>query len=158
MDVWTQFAASPRGIVKVAEDAEAKGWDGLSVVDSQNLSGDPFVALAMAGAVTERIGLATAVSNPITRLPAAAAAGIASVDVVSRGRAIAVMPTASAAIDINSISAGPMEPCSQSSSTQSKPAWPTISTICGEGNMIDTPKAGSPRAIFSFIRFRITIC
>ena len=88
MDVWTQFAASPRGIVKVAEDAEAKGWDGLSVVDSQNLSGDPFVALAMAGAVTERIGLATAVSNPITRLPAAAAAGIASVDVVSRGRAV----------------------------------------------------------------------
>ena len=53
MDVWTQFAASPRGIVKVAQDAEAKGWDGLSVVDSQNLSGDPFVALAMAGAATE---------------------------------------------------------------------------------------------------------
>lgn len=88
MEVWTQFAASPRGIVKVAEDAEAKGWDGLSVVDSQNLSGDPFVALAMAGAATERIGLATAVSNPVTRLPAAAATGIASVDVVSRGRAV----------------------------------------------------------------------
>lgn len=87
MEVWTQFAASPRGIVKVAIDAEAKGWDGLSVVDSQNLSGDPFVALAMAGAATERIGLATAVSNPVTRQPAAAATGIASVDVVSRGRA-----------------------------------------------------------------------
>lgn len=88
MDMWTQFAASPRGIVKVAEDAETKGWDGLSVVDSQNLSGDPFVALAMAGAATERIGLATAVSNPVTRLPAAAATGIASVDVLSQGRAV----------------------------------------------------------------------
>jgi 5,10-methylenetetrahydromethanopterin reductase len=87
MQVWTQFAASPHGILKVAADAEAKGWDGLSVVDSQNLSGDPFVALAMAATVTEWIGLGTAVSNPVTRLPAAAAAGIASVDVVSRGRA-----------------------------------------------------------------------
>lgn len=87
MQVWTQFAASPRGIVKVAEQAEAQGWDGLSVVDSQNLSGDPFVALAMAATATERLQLATAVSNPVTRLAAAAATGIASVDVVSRGRA-----------------------------------------------------------------------
>ena len=87
MQFWTQFAASPHGILKIAADAEAKGWDGLSVVDSQNLSGDPFVALAMAATVTERIGLGTAVSNPVTRLPAATATGIASVNVVSRGRA-----------------------------------------------------------------------
>lgn len=88
MEIWTQFAASPRGIVKVAAEAEAQGWDGLAVVDSQNLSGDPFVALAMAATATEKLKLATAVSNPVTRMAAAAACSIASVDVVSRGRAV----------------------------------------------------------------------
>lgn len=39
-----------------------------------------------------------------------------------RGRAMAVMPDASAAMAISSTSARPMEPCSQSISTQSKPA------------------------------------
>lgn len=87
MEVWTQFAASPRGIVKVAEEAEKEGWDGIAVVDSQNLSGDPFIALAMAAAATQDLQVATAVSNPVTRVAAAAATAIASVDAVSRGRA-----------------------------------------------------------------------
>ncbi len=69
-----------------------------------------------------------------------------------RGRAIGVMPTASAAIAITSTSPRPMLPCSQSISTQSKPAWPSISTTCGEGNITEQPSAGSPRAIFSFMR------
>ena len=38
------------------------------------------------------------------------------------GRAIGVMPTASQAMAISSTSASPMLPCSQSISTQSKPA------------------------------------
>ena len=58
MEVWTTGAASPRGIIKLARTVEANGWDGLAVVDSQNLSGDPYVSLAMAATVTERIGLA----------------------------------------------------------------------------------------------------
>ena len=68
------------------------------------------------------------------------------------GRAIGVMPTASQAIAISSMSAGPMLPCSQSIRTQSKPAMPSISTICGEGNITEQPSAASPRAIFSFMR------
>jgi 5,10-methylenetetrahydromethanopterin reductase len=87
MQVWIQAAASPRGLARQAADAEAAGWDGIACVDSQNLSGDPFVALAMAAAATSRIGLATATSNPVTRLPAAAATAIASVDAVAKGRA-----------------------------------------------------------------------
>ena len=68
------------------------------------------------------------------------------------GRPIGVMPTASQAIAISSTSAGPMLPCSQSINTQSKPANPSISTTCGEGNITEQPSAGSPRAIFSFMR------
>lgn len=88
MEVWTTGAASPRGILKLARTVEGNGWDGLAVVDSQNLSGDPYVALAMAATVTERIGLATAVTNSVTRHAAATATAIASVQRVANGRAV----------------------------------------------------------------------
>ncbi len=88
MELWTSGVAAPRGILHVAQDAEAKGWDGLSIVDSQNLSGDPFVALAMAATVTRRLKLGTGVSNSMTRTAAALATAIASVHSVSRGRAV----------------------------------------------------------------------
>src|SRR5947209_4299652 len=41
-------------------EVEAQGFDGLAMADSQNLVGDPYVALALAAKVTERIHLATA--------------------------------------------------------------------------------------------------
>lgn len=88
IDVWTHAAAAPRAIKRIAQETEARGWDGLSVVDSQNLSGDPYVALAMAATVTERIGLGTAVTNSVTRMAAATATAIASVDRVADGRAM----------------------------------------------------------------------
>jgi 5,10-methylenetetrahydromethanopterin reductase len=88
MQIWTTGAASPRGILTLARDVEEKGWDGLAVVDSQNLSGDPYVSLAMAATVTDRIGLATAVTNSVTRHAAATATAIASVQRVADGRAV----------------------------------------------------------------------
>lgn len=88
MQIWTTSVASPRSTARVAQDLEAAGWDGLLVVDSQNLSGDPYVALALAGAVTSRIGLGTGVTNNVTRHAAVTACSITSVDRVSNGRAI----------------------------------------------------------------------
>ncbi|MBT5108628.1 MAG: LLM class flavin-dependent oxidoreductase [Rhodospirillaceae bacterium] len=88
MEVWTTGSASPRGIMREAPRLEAGGWDGLLVVDSQNLSGDPYVSLAMAATVTERLGLGTGVSNSVTRVAAVTAASIESVNRVSRGRAV----------------------------------------------------------------------
>lgn len=88
MEIWASGVSAPRGIMRVAEACEAGGWDGLGVVDSQNLSGDAFVALAMAATVTERLKLGTAVSNPITRTAATLAAAVASVHSVSKGRAV----------------------------------------------------------------------
>ncbi|HJM93513.1 MAG: LLM class flavin-dependent oxidoreductase [Alphaproteobacteria bacterium] len=88
MEIWTTGAASPRGIMKLAREVEDKGWDGLAVVDSQNLSGDPYVSLAMAATVTDRIGLATAVTNSVTRQAAATATAIASVNRVAQGRVV----------------------------------------------------------------------
>ncbi len=88
MEIWTTGVAAPRGAAHVARDLEAGGWDGLLVVDSQNLSGDPYVALTMAATTTERIGLGTGVSNSVTRHAAVTATAIASVQRVSKGRAV----------------------------------------------------------------------
>ncbi len=87
MKLWTLGVASPRGTADYARQAEDAGWHGLLVVDSQNLSGDSYVALAMAATVTSTLGLGTGVTNNATRHPAVTAAAIASVHKISGGRA-----------------------------------------------------------------------
>ncbi|MBT6274437.1 MAG: LLM class flavin-dependent oxidoreductase, partial [Chromatiales bacterium] len=86
--IWTLGVAAPRAVMRSAERAEEAGWDGLAVVDSQNLSGDAYVALAMAATVTDHIELAPGVTNSVTRSAAVTASAIASVDRVSKGRAV----------------------------------------------------------------------
>lgn len=85
-EIWTTGIADPRLAPRHAASAEAAGWDGFAVVDSQNLTGDCWVALALASRATRTIGLGTAVTNPVTRLPAVTASAAASVHVASRGR------------------------------------------------------------------------
>ncbi len=70
------------------------------------------------------------------------------------GRTIGVIPTASAAMIMSSAVSSVMVPCSISISTQSKPAWPAISTICGDGIMMEHPKAGSPAVNIALIALR----
>ena len=41
MQLWTTGVASARSSARTAQENEAAGWDGMLVVDSQNLSGDP---------------------------------------------------------------------------------------------------------------------
>jgi len=88
MEIWITGVASPRASARTAQQLEEAGWDGFLVVDSQNLSGDPYVALAMAATTTRRIGLGTGVSNSVTRHASVTACSIASVDRVSSGRAV----------------------------------------------------------------------
>jgi 5,10-methylenetetrahydromethanopterin reductase len=88
MQLWTTQVASARAAQRQAQEIEAAGWRGLFVVDSQNLSGDPYVALALAATVTKRLGLGTGVTNSITRHAAATATAITSVQRLSNGRAV----------------------------------------------------------------------
>src|SRR3569833_1039565 len=88
MQLWTTTVASPRATARVAREREDAGWDGLLVVDSQNQSGAPYVALAMAATATKRIGLGTGVTNNETRLAAVTACSIASIQRLSGGRAV----------------------------------------------------------------------
>jgi 5,10-methylenetetrahydromethanopterin reductase len=87
-ELWTLAVSSPERAASSAKRAEAAGWAGIAVVDSQNLSGDSYVALALAAAASERIGLATGVTNPVTRHPAVTASAIASIQRISGGRAV----------------------------------------------------------------------
>ncbi len=88
MQLWMTTVASARGAARTAREIEAAGWDGMLVVDSQNLSGDPYVSLALAATATTRLGLGTGVTNSVTRHAAATATAITSVNRVSDGRAV----------------------------------------------------------------------
>lgn len=88
LQIWTTTAAAPRGSARTACELEAAGWDGMLVVDSQNLSGDPYVALAMAASATTRLGLGTGVTNCVTRHASVTAASIASVQRIAGARAV----------------------------------------------------------------------
>lgn len=84
--LWTLGTSSPTHAADAARRAEDAGWDGMAVVDSQNLSGDAYVALAMAASATTTLQLGTGVTNPVTRHPAVAASAAGSVQALSGGR------------------------------------------------------------------------
>jgi 5,10-methylenetetrahydromethanopterin reductase len=87
-ELWTLTHSHPRNAMAVAQRAETAGWDGMLVVDSQNLAADSYVALAMAASVTQRLGLGTGVTNCATRHPAVTASAAAAVQDVSNGRMV----------------------------------------------------------------------
>ncbi len=88
MQIWTTGVAALRRMGAAAAAAEAAGWDGLLVVDSQNLAADPYVALTLAAVATTRLGIGTGVTNTVTRNAAVTASGFASLQLVSGGRAV----------------------------------------------------------------------
>jgi 5,10-methylenetetrahydromethanopterin reductase len=88
-EIWnTEMTADVEEFLANAVRAEAEGWDGICVTDTQNRSPEAFVMLAAAAARTSRIGLGTGVSNPLTRHPALMASGAAGLQRLSRGRLV----------------------------------------------------------------------
>ncbi len=88
VEVWTTGVGVPGIFSRSATRAEEAGYDGITVVDSQNLSGDCYIALALAAKATSTIKLGTGVTNPFTRHPAVSASAIATVQAESGGRAV----------------------------------------------------------------------
>lgn len=72
----------------LAVEVEGAAFDGLYVSDHPGTGPAPFVALAAAAAVTERIQLGTCVLNAGVWDPVALASEVATLDVVSGGRAV----------------------------------------------------------------------
>ncbi|MEU8814902.1 LLM class flavin-dependent oxidoreductase [Actinoplanes sp. NPDC048796] len=71
----------------LAREAERLGFDALTVADHPGACASPFVALAAAAAVTSRLRLGSYVSNAGVREPILLASDVATLDVVSGGRA-----------------------------------------------------------------------
>ncbi len=86
MQLWNLTHSRPDHALKAAERAEAAGWSGLCVVDSQNLAPDSYVALTLAATATRRLGLGTGVTNSVTRHPAVTASAAMAIQQVSGGR------------------------------------------------------------------------
>jgi 5,10-methylenetetrahydromethanopterin reductase len=86
LELWTHARTLPRLVGPAARQAETEGWSGVTLGDSQNMSGDPFVAFGTVAAATTRIRISTGVTNPYTRHPAVTAAAILCADIESGGR------------------------------------------------------------------------
>jgi 5,10-methylenetetrahydromethanopterin reductase len=88
VEVFLHAFPLPGASVRLAAEAEAEGWDGLLLADSQNLQAEVFVELALAARATARLKLGTGVTNPLTRHPAVTAAAAATLQAESGGRIV----------------------------------------------------------------------
>ena len=86
LEFWTHARTLPRLVGPSARRSEAEGWTGVTLGDSQNMSGDPFVAFGTVTAATTTIRMSTGVTNPYTRHPAVTASAILCADIESGGR------------------------------------------------------------------------
>lgn len=85
--------ADPRVAVRLARAAEAAGWEAFFVWDHLGFvrgvpSGDPYVILSAVAASTTRLKLGLAVTPLARRRPQVVANALASLDLLSGGRAI----------------------------------------------------------------------
>lgn len=87
-EIWRAGGSTGSFSAADARAVEAQGWDGQMFMDSQSLSADPYALMGAWAIVTERIKLSTGVTNPLTRHPAVTAAGAATVQMLSGGRAV----------------------------------------------------------------------
>jgi 5,10-methylenetetrahydromethanopterin reductase len=88
MKIWLHSFPRPGTTAGVARAAEAAGYDGLALADSQNLTADVWVEAALAAAATERLGVGPGVTNPRTRHPAVTASAAATLAAESDGRVV----------------------------------------------------------------------
>ena len=80
----------PRTVESAVADArlaEDVGFSMVGVADSQSVFREMYATLALCAQATRRVLLGPTVTNPITRHPAVAASGIATVDEIAHGRA-----------------------------------------------------------------------
>ena len=87
MELWLHGFAFPGRVAELARSAEEWGFTGLLVADSQNLTADIWVELALAAAATSRVRLGPGVTNPVTRHIAVTASAAATLQAESDGRA-----------------------------------------------------------------------
>src|SRR5436305_4310487 len=87
MELWLHTFAFPGKVADVARQGEQWDFAGLLVADSQNLTADIWVELALAGAATSTLRVGPGVTNPLTRHLAVTASAAATLQAETGGRA-----------------------------------------------------------------------
>jgi 5,10-methylenetetrahydromethanopterin reductase len=80
----------PRSVASAVADArlaEDVGFELVGVADSQSVFREMYATMALCAQATRRVRIGPSVTNPITRHPAVAASGIATIDEIAPGRA-----------------------------------------------------------------------
>src|SRR5438270_10442548 len=80
----------PRSVALTVSDArlaEEVGFSMAGVADSQSVFREMYATMALCAQTTRRVRIGPSVTNAITRHPAVAASGIATVDEIAPGRA-----------------------------------------------------------------------
>ncbi|GAA4474958.1 TIGR03842 family LLM class F420-dependent oxidoreductase [Rhodococcus olei] len=86
VETWTLLPSVPKVATRDAVRAEADGWTGVMLADSQNLAAELIVEMSMIVARTERVLVSPGVTNPVTRHPAVLAGAFATLQAESGGR------------------------------------------------------------------------
>ena len=76
------------GFGELCREAENLGFEWVGVADSQSVFHELYVALTLAATSTSRVRVGPLVTNPLTRHLVVTASAIASIDALSRGRAV----------------------------------------------------------------------
>jgi 5,10-methylenetetrahydromethanopterin reductase len=92
-----------------AKRAEALGWDGIFLGESHLSSIDSFQTLASCAMITERLLLGIAVTNLVFRHPTVIAGAAASLNEISKGRAIMGLGTGDGPVYSQGLKALPMK-------------------------------------------------
>jgi 5,10-methylenetetrahydromethanopterin reductase len=99
VDVSINFPAfSLDRVPALAQAAERAGFRALRVGDMQSTHREMYAALTLIGASTARIQFGPGVTNPVTRHPAVAASGMATLQEFSGGRAVFGIGTGDSAV------------------------------------------------------------
>jgi 5,10-methylenetetrahydromethanopterin reductase len=80
----------PRSVASAVADArlaEDVGFTMVGMADSQSVFREMYATMALCAQATRRVLIGPTVTNPITRHPAVAASGIATIDEIAPGRA-----------------------------------------------------------------------
>jgi len=96
-------------IHKRAMSAEALGWDGIFLGESHLSSIDSFQTLASCAMITKRVLLGIAVTNIVFRDPTVIAGAAASLNEISKGRAIMGLGTGDGPVYTQGRKATPMK-------------------------------------------------
>jgi len=86
--VWPYSGAGVEPVVRLAQTAEACGFETVYVGDSQMIWLDVWVVLAACAGATQRVRLGTGVTNVVTRHPAVTAKAVMTLNQLSQGRAV----------------------------------------------------------------------